>query len=121
MGMQGILGTQRGNEIIATYPNKEDPQVRDVYFGLVHFTSYRDDDQEAKKILVGFLGNAGVRKGAVSEAFETNRCLVSRYSKKMKQEGMASLLEDNRGRPSKVDYDLMTFMVMIIQMVQFDI
>lgn len=102
MGMQGILGTQRGNEIIATYPNKEDPQVRDVYFGMVHFTSYREDDQEAKKILVGFLGNAGVRKEAVSEAFETNRCLVSRYSKKMKEEGVASLLEDNRGRPSKV-------------------
>ena len=102
MGMQGILGTQRGNEIIATFANKEDPQVRDVYFGMVHFTSYREDDQEAKKILVGFLGNAGVRKGAVSEAFDTNRCLVSRYSKRMREEGMASLLEDNRGRPSKV-------------------
>lgn len=102
MGMQGILGTQRGNEIIATYPNKEDPQVRDVYFGMVHFTSYREDDQEAQKMLVGFLGNAGVRKRAVSEAFRTNRCLVSRYSKKMKEEGIASLLEDNRGRPSKV-------------------
>ena len=49
MERQGILGTQRGNEIIATYINEKDPNLRDVYFGMVRFTSYREDDQEAKK------------------------------------------------------------------------
>lgn len=109
MGMQGILGTQRGNEIIATFTNKEDSGVRDVYFGMTHFTSYREDDREAKKILVGFLGNSGVRKVEVGKALETNPCLVTRYSKKMKQEGIASLLEDERGRPSKVTDEIGAF------------
>lgn len=109
MGMQGILGTQRGNEIIATFKNKKDPEVRDVYFGMVHFTSYREDDQEAKKILLGFLANAGVRKVAISRSFQTNPCLVSRYSKKMREEGIASLLKDRRGRPSKVTEEIGVF------------
>jgi len=109
MGMQGILGTQRGNEIIATVTNKNDPGVRDVYFGMTHFTSYRADDREAKKILVGFLGNAGVRKTAISDALETNPCLVTRYSKNMREEGISSLLEDGRGRPSKVTEEIGVF------------
>lgn len=109
MGMQGILGTQRGNEIIATVTNKNDPGVRDVYFGMTHFTSYRADDREAKKILVGFLGNAGVRKTAISDALETNPCLVTRYSKNMREEGISSLLEDRRGRPSKVTEEIGVF------------
>jgi len=109
MGMQGILGTQRGNEIIATVPNKDDPGVRDVYFGMAHFTSYRVDDREAKKILVGFLGNSGVRKKAISNAFDMNPCLVTRYSKSMRDGGIFSLLEDGRGRPSKVTEELGVF------------
>jgi len=109
MGMQGILGTQRGNEIIATVTNKNDPGVRDVYFGMRHFTSYRADDKEAKKILVGFLGNAGVRNTAISDALETNPCLVTRYSKTMREEGISSLLEDRRGRPSKVTEEIGVF------------
>jgi hypothetical protein len=109
MGMQGILGTQRGNEIIATVTNKNDPGLRDVYFGMTHFTSYREDDREAKKILVGFLGNAGVRKKAISDAFEMNPCLVTRYSKNMRQAGISSLLEDRRGRPSKVTEEIGAF------------
>ncbi len=109
MGMQGILGTQRGDELIATFTSEKDPDVRDVYFGMTRFASYREDDQEAKKILVGFLGNADVRKVAVSNAFETNPCLVTRYSKKMKQGGIASLLEDRRGRPSKITDEIGVF------------
>ena len=52
MYMQGILGTQRGNEIISTIENSKDSNVLDVYFGMTHFTSYRKDDSETKKILV---------------------------------------------------------------------
>ena len=109
MRMQGILGTQRGNEIIATVTNTNDPGLRDVYFGMRHFTSYRADDKETKKILVGFLGNAGVRNTAISDAFEMNPCLVTRYSKKIIQEGISSLLEDGRGRPSKVTEEIGIF------------
>ena len=61
-GMQGILGTRRGDEIIATFANTDTPKVRDVYYGFEHFTSYREDDQKTKKMLVGVLGNAGVKK-----------------------------------------------------------
>ena len=109
MGMQGILGTQRGNEIISTIENRKDPNVCDVYFGMTHFTSYRKDDSEAKKILVGLFGNAGVRKVAVSEAFSINPCLVTRYSKKISGNGIPSLLEDRRGRPSKITEDVAVF------------
>jgi len=109
MGMQGILGTQKGNEIISTTTNSKDKNVLDVYFGMTHFTSYRRDDSETKKILVGLFGNASVRKVAVSEAFSINPCLVTRYSKNMAQSGVSSLLEDRRGRPGKVTEDIAVF------------
>lgn len=109
MEMQGILGTQRGNEIIATVTSKKDPGVREVFFGMARFASYREDDQEAKKILVGFLGNASVRKVAVSNAFQTNPVLVTRYAKKMREEGIESLLKDGRGRPSKITDEVRVF------------
>ncbi len=83
MYMQGILGTQKGNEIISTIENINDPDVLDIYFGMTHFTSFRKDDKEAKKILIGLFGNAGVRKVAISEAFSINPSLVTRYSKNM--------------------------------------
>ena len=109
MGMQGILGTQKGNEIISTIENSKDKNVLDVYFGMTHFTSYRRDDSETKKILAGLFGNASVRKVAVSEAFSINPCLVTRYSKNMAQNGISSLLEDSRGRPSKITDDMAVF------------
>ena len=109
MYMQGILGTQKGNEIISTTTNSKDKDVLDVYFGMTHFTSYRRDDSETKKILVGLFGNAGVRKVAVSEAFSINPCLVTRYSKNMAQNGLSSLLEDRRGRPGKITDDIAVF------------
>ncbi len=109
MYMQGILGTQKGNEIISTTTNSKDKNVLDVYFGMTHFTSYRRDDSETKKILVGLFGNAGVRKMAVSEAFSINPCLVTRYSKNMAQNGLSSLLEDRRGRPGKITDDIAVF------------
>ena len=109
MYMQGILGTQKGNEIISTTINSKDKDVLDVYFGMTHFTSLRKDDKEAKKILVGLFGNAGVRKVAISEAFSVNPCLVTRYSKNMAQNGLSSLLEDRRGRPGKITEDMAVF------------
>lgn len=109
MERQGILGTQRGNEIIATYINEKDPNLRDVYFGMVRFTSYREDDQEAKKIMVGFFGNAGVRNIAVSKAFNIDPSQVTRYSKKITEEGIGSLLQDNRGRPNKATDEVEVF------------
>jgi hypothetical protein len=109
MGMQGILGTQKGNEIISTVTNSKDKNILDVYFGMTHFTSYRRDDSETKKILVGLFGNASVRKVAISEAFSINPCLVTRYSKNMAQNGLSSLLEDRRGRPGKITGDIAVF------------
>ena len=109
MGRQGILGTQRGNEIIATYTNEKDSNLRDVYFGMVRFTSYREDDQEAKKIMVGFFGNASVRNIAVSKAFNIDPSLVTRYSKKITQEGLSSLVQDKRGRPNKATDEVEVF------------
>jgi hypothetical protein len=109
MYMQGILGTQRGNEIIYTAANSKDKNVLDVYFGMTHFTSLKKDDKEAKKILVGLFGNAGVRKVAISEAFSINPSLVTRYSKNMAQNGLSSLLEDGRGRPGKITEDIAVF------------
>jgi len=109
MYMQGILGTQKGNEIISTIENSKDKNVLDVYFGMTHFTSYRKDDSETKKILVGLFGNASVRKVVVSEAFSINPCLVTRYSKNMAQNGLSSLLEDRRGRPGKITDDIAVF------------
>lgn len=109
MYMQGILGTQKGNEIISTIENSKDKNVLDVYFGMSHFTSYRRDDSETKKILVGLFGNAGVRKVAISEAFSINPSLVTRYSKNMAQSGLSSLLEDRRGRPGKITDDIAVF------------
>ena len=109
MEMQGILGTQKGNEIISTIENSKDKNVLDVYFGMSHFTSYKRDDSETKKILVGLFGNAGVRKVAISEAFSINPCLVTRYSKNMAQNGLSSLLEDRRGRPGKITEDIAVF------------
>jgi hypothetical protein len=107
--MQGILGTQKGNEIISTATNSKDKNILDVYFGMTHFTSLKKDDKEAKKILVGLFGNAGVRKVAISEAFSINPCLVTRYSKNMAQNGLSSLLEDGRGRPGKITEDIAVF------------
>ena len=109
MYMQGILGTQKGNEIISTTENSKDKDVLDVYFGMTHFTSLKKDDKEAKKIVVGLFGNAGVRKVAISEAFSINPCLVTRYSKNMAQNGLSSLLEDGRGRPGKITEDIAVF------------
>jgi len=109
MYMQGILGTQKGNEIISTIENINDPDVLDVYFGMTHFTSLKKDDKEAKKILVGLFGNASVRKVAISEAFSINPSLVTRYSKNMAQNGLSSLLEDGRGRPGKITEDITVF------------
>jgi len=109
MYMQGILGTQKGNEIISTIENSKDKNVLDVYFGMSHFTSLKKDDKEAKKILVGLFGNASVRKVAISEAFSINPSLVTRYSKSMAQNGLSSLLEDSRGRPGKITEDIAVF------------
>ncbi len=101
-GLQGITGTQRGNELIATFENPRDPEVRDIYFGMQHFTSYRNDDKQAIKILSAFLGNTDVHKLTIADALEINRCLVTRYSQQMLEGGISSLLEDDRGRPGKI-------------------
>lgn len=102
MYMQGILGTDKGSEIIACCPSYKDGRLLDVYFGTRHLTSIGKDDGEAKKVLVAFLANAGVKRVELARAFSINPCLVTRYSKKFSKEGITSLLADERGRPEKI-------------------
>ncbi|MHB8276523.1 MAG: transposase [Candidatus Humimicrobiaceae bacterium] len=109
MNMQGILGTEKGNEIICAIQNSKNENILDVYFGTRHLTSINKEDNEAKKILVAFLANSGVKKVAISRAFSINPCLVTRYSKQFSLEGMASLVKDRRGRPGKVDEKIAAF------------
>jgi len=111
MNMQGILGTEKGNEIIYTIQNSEDKNLLDVYFGTRRLTSINKQDNEAKKILVAFLANAGIKKVAVSRAFSINPCLVTRYSKQFNAGGMSSLVKDERGRPAKVTEKLSAFVI----------
>lgn len=109
MNMQGILGTEKGSEIIYTTQNSEDENLLDVYFGTRLLTSINKEDNEAKKILVAFLANAGVKKVAISMAFSMNPCLVTRYTKQFNLQGMASLVKDSRGRPAKITDKLSEF------------
>ncbi len=100
--MQGILGTQRGNELIWTAPSQEDQKVRHVFFGLAHFCSYHEDDLKTRNVLVGLLGGTPLRRNVIAEAFGINRCMVPRYTKEMVSGGVEGLVRDGRGRPGKV-------------------
>ncbi|MHB8281156.1 MAG: transposase [Candidatus Humimicrobiaceae bacterium] len=111
MNMQGIIGTVKGNEIIYTSQNSKDENLLDVYFGTRLLTSINKEDKEAKKILVAFLANAGIKKVAISRAFSMNPCLVTRYSKQFDVGGTASLLKDERGRTAKVDEKIAAFVI----------
>lgn len=107
---QGVLGTQRGNELLWTAPRKDDPHVRDVYFGFAHFASYREDDLKARNILVGLMGATTIRRQTIAEAFGVNRCLVVRYTKEMQQGGADVLVRDGRGRKPKVTPEIEAFL-----------
>jgi len=109
MNMQGILGTEKGSEIIYTTQNSKDENLLDIYFGTRLLTSINKEDSEAKKILVAFLANAGVKKITIARAFSINPCLVTRYSKQFNAEGMANLVKDGRGRPVKVTEKISEF------------
>ena len=100
--MQPILGTEAGNELIWTAPDRADPEVRHLYFGLGHFCTYRVDDIKARNILVGLTGAAGMKRKAVAEAFGVNRCLVPRYARVIREDGSDGLVRDRRGRPGKI-------------------
>ena len=102
MYMQGILGTEKGSEIIACCPNDEDATLIDTYFGTRLFTSIGKDDSEARKVLVAFLDNAGVKRVELARIFSINPCLVTRYAKKFKAGGISSLVADERGRLEKI-------------------
>lgn len=106
---QGVLGTHKGNELLWTAPSKEDPHVRDVYFGFAHFASYREDDLKARNILVGLMGATSIRRQTIGEAFGVNRCLVVRYTKEMQQGGADVLVRDGRGRKPKVTPEIEAF------------
>jgi len=100
--MQIPLGTQAGNELIWTMPDRANKQVRHVYFGLAHFGSYRADDLKARNILVGLVGATRVRRSAIAQAFGVNRCLVPRYTQELLSHGVEGVVQDGRGRKSKI-------------------
>lgn len=107
--MQPLLGTQAGNELIWTTPDPTDKEVRQVYFGMAQFGSYRSDDLKARNILVGLVGATGIRRSAIAEAFGLNRCLVSRYTKELLKHGAEGVVQDGRGRKSKVNAQMEEF------------
>ena len=107
--MQMLLGTQAGNELIWTAPDPANEQVRHVYFGLARFGSYRSDDLKARNILVGLVGAAGVRRAAIAQAFGVNRCLVPRYAQEILSHGVEGVVQDGRGRKSKITPEIEGF------------
>ncbi len=107
--MQTPLGTQAGNELIWTTPDPANKEVRHVYFGLGRFGSYRADDLKARNILVGLVGATKVSRSAISKAFRINRCLVSRYTQELLSHGVEGVVQDGRGRKSKVTPEIEGF------------
>lgn len=107
--MQGILGTEKGNELVWTAPSEDDPEVRHVYFGMAHFGSYREDDLKARNILVGLIGATSIRRNAIADAFGINRCLVVRYTKEIQEGGVDAVVQDGRGRRPKVTPEMREF------------
>ncbi len=100
--MQIPLGTQAGNELIWTTSDPADKKLRHVYFGLAHFGSYRADDLKARNILVGLVGATKVSRSAIAQAFGVNRCLVPRYAQELLSHGVEGVVQDGRGRKSKI-------------------
>lgn len=111
MYMQGILGTEKGSEIIACCPNDKDATLIDIYFGTRLFASIGKDDSQARKVLIAFLANAGVKRVELARAFSINPCLVTRYAKKFKAGGISSLVADERGRPEKITEKISEFVI----------
>lgn len=106
---QGVLGTHKGEEVLWTAPSKKDPRVREVYFGFLHFASFRDHDIKARNILVGLMGATSIRRQTIAKALGVNRCLISRYTKEMQMGGADGVLRDRRGRKSKVTPEIEDF------------
>lgn len=104
--MQSVLGTQAGNELIWTTSDPTDADVRQVYFGLGHFCTYRAEDIKTRNILVGLTAAAGMKRKAVSEAFGVNRCLVPRYARMIREDGSDGIMRDGRGRPGKITAEI---------------
>ena len=107
--MQIPLGTQAGNELIWTTSDPADKKLRHVYFGLAHFGSYRTDDLKARNILVGLVGATKVSRSAIAKAFEINRCLVSRHTQELLSHGVEEVVQDGRGRKSKITPEIEGF------------
>ena len=107
--MQIPLGTQAGNELIWTTSDPADKKLRHVYFGLAHFGSYRTDDLKARNILVGLVGTTRVRRSAIAQAFGVNRCLVPRYAQELLSHGAEGVVQDGRGRKSKITPEIEGF------------